>query len=45
VLTDEQKKTLQAERVAMLKQRMSQNCQGAQMPPRGKMPMKDLPRD
>lgn len=45
VLTDEQKKTLQEQRASMLKQRMSQGCQGDQMPPRAKMSMKEMQRD
>ncbi len=45
VLTDEQKKTLQEQRASMLKKRMSQGCQGGQMPPRAKMSMKEMQRD
>ena len=39
VLTDEQKKTLLAERKAMMQKRMQQNDRCDQMPNRAKMPM------
>jgi len=39
LLTDEQKKTLQSERKAMMQQRATQRCGCDRMPERGKIPM------